>query len=428
MIRTDWVRPTIALASDPLGFLQSVVDHADPAETATALRLRGQDTFILTSAAVTFDVLTRWSPHTRLDRLSRGLGDVLGNSLLVTDGPHWRDQRKRAKRCVDRDARQGWSERLTRIVADELDTWPDLGVVDFYPRMNAVALAGATDLLFGGAGTADLSGLGVDLQVLMRLVRGVHGTGLRVPMAVPTPGNLRARVIGGRMREQIGTLRSARAQVADVDVDDLLTLLLVGHETVALALTFTLHLLATHEDVQADLRTRLAEDGDAEAVDSDAGALLDACLREAMRLYPPVWAMGRETVAQLPLESGSVRPGSQLLVPIAANHRRLDWYDSPHDFCPDRWLDGRTAGNPLAAFMPFGMGTRRCLGERAAWITLRSVVTAVLRRYRLIAVTGAPRLEPTVTLRPRSAVHALVERLGDPTPGREHTGNHWRNS
>jgi cytochrome P450 len=128
-------------------------------------------------------------------------------------------------------------------------------------------------------------------------------------------------------------------------------------------------------------------------------------LGEALRLFPPSWAIARQAVA--PWETGGhrIEPGDVVVLPPWVVHRDGRWWRQPQRCEPDRWAGETTAGHPRRAFFAFGAGARQCLGEGFAWTEGTLALAVIARRWRLEAVAGAPvRLDPLITLRPRHGV------------------------
>jgi cytochrome P450 len=176
--------------------------------------------------------------------------------------------------------------------------------------------------------------------------------------------------------------------------DEIMTLFMAGHETTANTLTWALFLLAQHEDVERRVALA-ARDGDR--------AYLERVVKEVLRIYPPAWIIGRETLRDVTLSDGSQIPAKTtvFMVPLLL-HRKPEYFTDPERFEPDRWLEGEPA--PFA-YIPFGGGARRCIGDEFALRETTIVLETLLRRYRFALEPGA-RVEtaPLVTLRPAGPV------------------------
>jgi cytochrome P450 len=197
--------------------------------------------------------------------------------------------------------------------------------------------------------------------------------------------------------------------------DEVVTLLLAGHETTALALTWTLHLLSRHPEV-AD---RIEAEVDAvvgplrlpEAADIPKLGYVTRVLTEALRLYPPAYLVGRETTRETDVGGYRTPSGTVLLMSQWVVHRDPRFFPEPHLFRPERWDGAQAQALPRFAYFPFGGGPRICIGQPLALMEAKLVLAAICQRFRLADATGQ-RIEPcpTVTLRPNPAVRLRVMR------------------
>ncbi len=176
--------------------------------------------------------------------------------------------------------------------------------------------------------------------------------------------------------------------------DEIMTLFIAGHETTANALTWALVLLAQNAEVDERLAAA------ARAGDSPYVA---RTVKEVLRLYPPAWIIGRETLQDVTLNGGVAIPErtTVFFAPLML-HRRPDFFADPERFDPDRWLGFEP---PPFAYVPFGGGARRCIGADFALSEIAIVLTALVSRFRFTLAPGATtRTAPLVTLRPAGPV------------------------
>jgi cytochrome P450 len=176
--------------------------------------------------------------------------------------------------------------------------------------------------------------------------------------------------------------------------DEIMTLFIAGHETTANLLTWTLYLLAQHPNVDARAG-EAAQRGDRDYV--------ERLIKEVLRLYPPAWIIGRESLRDVTLSDGSRIPAkvTLFLAPLLL-HRRADYFRDPDRFDPDRWLDFEP---PPFAYVPFGAGARRCIGEDFARNEAAIVLRVLLQRFGFTPAPGPQvRVAPLVTLRPAGPV------------------------
>jgi cytochrome P450 len=174
--------------------------------------------------------------------------------------------------------------------------------------------------------------------------------------------------------------------------DESITLLLAGHETTALALSWTWYLLARHPDVDGTLAAELERTLAGRPPSLGELAALrytEAVVLESMRLFPPAYAFGREAVADCELGGYPVPAGTTLFMSPWVMHRDPRFYDEPERFAPERWLDGLADRLPRFAYLPFGGGPRICIGNRFAMMEAVLILATVARR-RAPAPGAAP--------------------------------------
>ena len=198
--------------------------------------------------------------------------------------------------------------------------------------------------------------------------------------------------------------------------DEVITLFAAGHETTAVALTWTWYLLATHPDVQARFHAELDEViGDRPPTPEDLPnlTLTDQILTESMRLYPPIWSTGRMTFEPIELGGYRIPAGAALVAPQLIIHRDPRWFEEPLEFRPERWTPEFRENLPRFAYYPFGGGPRLCIGEGFAWMEAKLLLAALGQRWGMQHdANQAIELQPLVSLRPKGGMPMRVERRG----------------
>ena len=194
--------------------------------------------------------------------------------------------------------------------------------------------------------------------------------------------------------------------------DEVVTLVLAGHETTALVLFYTFYLLAQSPEsadrLAAELRDVL---GDRPPTAADVPNLryTEWVVRESMRLYPPAWGIAREALADCEIGGYHVPKGTQLFMIQWLVHRDGRWFDDPEAFRPERWDNDLIKRLPRCAYFPFGDGPRICIGNHFAMMEAVLILATIARRYRLEIEPGQTlELLPSITLRPR---HPILMRL-----------------
>lgn len=222
----------------------------------------------------------------------------------------------------------------------------------------------------------------------------------RAPASSPTtaPKDLLARLM--QARDEGGSLSEAALR------DEAMTLFLAGHETTALSLTYTLRLLAQHEHAAGRLHReldRVLAGRTPTMADLPDLPYTRAVIDEALRLYPPAWALGRSPVTDVVLGGVRVPKGTQIIICPWVLHRDARFFADPLRFAPERWLDGPAP--PRFAYLPFGAGPRVCIGQHFALAEAALILATLMQRadFELAASTELELL-PAVTLRPSGPV------------------------
>jgi cytochrome P450 len=196
--------------------------------------------------------------------------------------------------------------------------------------------------------------------------------------------------------------------------DEAITLMLAGHETTAIALTFTFMLLSKHPEVRVRLEAEIddvAGDRDLTHADMPRLAFTDRVVRESLRLYPPAWSIGREAIEDVELGGVRFERGTWFWFLPWTVHRDGRWYEEPERFDPDRWTDELTRRLPRFAYFPFSGGPRQCIGNAFATMEAVLCLATIARRFRLDLLPGrAVALLPTVTLRPKEGLPVRLSR------------------
>jgi cytochrome P450 len=200
------------------------------------------------------------------------------------------------------------------------------------------------------------------------------------------------------------------AGLGDTEIrDEAVTLMLAGHETTAQALTWTWYLLAQNPTASKRLAGELERVlGDRLPTVADVPGLpyTTAVFREALRVYPPVWALARIATRPVELNGLTLPEGRTVVMSQWVVHRDPACFDRPAAFLPERWLDGFQPAP--GTYFPFGAGSRICIGERFAMLEGTLVLATLARRWRLVPHDPAPRIDPRFTLRPHGGLAATV--------------------
>ena len=377
----------------------------------------------------------------------RVLQPTLGEGLLVAEGAHWRWQRRAAAPAFQpaklkalapamlkaaRDTRDRWlaaAGETLHLNHETMETTFAIILATMLSKPAAVETAG-----FEKAMAQTLQPVGWNLAVALA----------RLPRWTPYPGRRRAQRASAYLRDATAVLVAEHRRVG-VDrpdlltllesaddpetgrtlqdeqlVDNLLTFIAAGHETTALGLAWTLHLLAAHPQVEARALAEIdaVTNGDEVTPEHlDALPYLAQVFSEAMRLFPPAPLISRGAREATQLGGVKLEAGAAVVIPIYALHRHTRLWDDPGRFDPDRFEPQRSAGRHRFTFMPFGGGPHICIGAGFAMMEAVAVLAVLLQRVRVRPAAGAAEPTPVmrVTLRPFPELKMRAE-------AREHSG------
>jgi cytochrome P450 len=357
---------------------------------------------------------------------------LLGSGLLTADRDVHRQRRPVLQRAFHRGPMQRYGALIVQRAAQTSALWTGAVLIDIAAEMHRLTLAVTSQALFG----EDLSER--QASDLHWAVTAVASDDPLVSLLAPArrrsaaEGILRSFVahLVERRRQSpespedlLGILMSLAPEGHPAAVrqlyDDVLTMLLAGHDTIANALTWTWLLLARHSQCEQRLHAELA--GVLNGRLPDAGDLerlrfTRAVLAESLRLFPPAALLTRIALKDFELDTATIPAGWLVVVSQYVVHRDARFFADPLAFSPDRWLPspGRPPVSKLAYF-PFGTGPRACLGEGFAWMEGSLVLAVLAERWRVRPVApDAIETETRVTLRPKGPVWARLEPRGQP--------------
>ncbi|WP_276282694.1 cytochrome P450 [Halorussus caseinilyticus] len=422
-------------ARDPFRFLSALEQaYGDVVQ----FDLGPLNTYLLTDPADIERVLvSEVETFRKPDFQNDALGDLLGKGLLLSEGQQWRKQRQLANPAFDVNRVMAFADRIVAHNDDLLADWSDGATVNVEQDMTQVTLAVIVDLMLG----TDLDDRRVQTirEALMPLGARFEPDPVRfaAPQWLPMPGDSEYRtavetlegVIADIVADRRGThgdpetdegpndllsilLRAQdRGEQSDRQIrDEVMTMLLAGHDTTALTLTYTWYLLSQHPEVERRVHEEIEDvlDGDPPTM-ADVRDLtyVERVVDEAMRLYPPVYTMFREARESVELGGYRVPEGAAIMLSQWAMHRSERHWENPDAFDPDRWT--RDVDRPRFAYFPFGGGPRHCIGKHLAKLEAKLILARTAQRYRLeYTREGEPELWPTLTMHPRNGMPMRV--------------------
>lgn len=369
---------------------------------------------------------------------------LIGDGLFLSEGATWRRQRRLMQPAFHRERINGYGATMVAYAERALAEWRAGDIRDSYNDMSRLTMGIVAQTLFStdiwDESDTVARGLGAALEALSARVRSPQ---VLLPLGLPTPINRRLR----RARRQIdaivyriiatrrasgvvgddllGMLLAARdetgAPLPNLQVrDEVMTILVGGYETAADLLTCAWALLARHPEAEDALVTELRQvlSGRAPTVaDLPQLRYTGWIVAEALRLYPPAPALGREVVEPFDLAGYRVAKGTDLLVSQWVIHRDARYFADPDQFLPERWDDNLVGRLPRFAYFPFGGGPRICIGNNFALMEMTLILATVAQQYRLTLPDDRPIvMESLPTLRPKGGLSMRYQRRAGSAP------------
>jgi cytochrome P450 len=352
---------------------------------------------------------------------------LLGKGIMTSEGELWKRQRYMMQPFFHRRVVTQFAEVIAAANARFIARWEKLTargeLVNLTDEMSELTLEIVLRSIFG----TDLDRLaqqpgGNPFEVITK----EPGRNLQFAFKFRSLSKLVAQLLARRRSEGtehfdfLAMLMSARdkdtgAPMAERElIDEVMTLIVAGHETTASGLNWTWYLLSQHPQVTARLHAEI--DASAE-IDSPSLAQMEALtyaqqvVNEALRLYPPGWLLSRRTIEPDVLGGYPVPANTNVLLPLYLLHRHPEFWQEPERFWPERFAPEHEAARSRFAYMPFAAGPRHCIGETLALYEMLMHLYLVARRYRLTYVPEKPlELEAQINLRTRYPLHMRLER------------------
>ncbi len=353
---------------------------------------------------------------------------LLGKGLMTSEGELWTRQRYMIQPYFHRRIITRFAEVIGTANSQLLSRWEALErraePVNLTDEMSALTLEIVLRAIFG----RDLERMSQEIGGNpFEVVTREQGRNLQFAFKFRSLTKLVAGLIERRRREKdehfdyVAMLMSARDKESGEPmserqlIDEVLTLVVAGHETTASGLNWTWYLLSQHPEVEARLHAELGAAPEEEPAPSLAQmeqlTYAQQLINEALRLYPPGWLLSRRTVQPDVLSGYEIAAGTNVLLPLYLLHRHPRYWKDPERFLPERFAADHEAERPRFAYMPFAAGPRHCIGETFALYEMLMHLQRVAPHFRLVHVPDKPiELEAQINLRTRYPLHMRLER------------------
>lgn len=427
-------------ARDPLGFLTECSRRYGDVVRLSIPSL--PPAYLVSNPDLIEQVLVKENRNFIKDRDTRYVLGFLGNGLLTNEGASWRHQRRMTQPAFHRERVRAYGKSMVFYAERMLAGWKGGETRDVHEDMMRLTLEIVAECLFGKDVSAEETRAvaGALAEIMQRSNEQGSNLLLRaIPDAVPTPSNLRLRTSVRRLdeviygiisdrrqgrkigREDSGDLLSMLLGARDEDGnpigdrqlrDEIITIITAGHETTAISLSWIFHLLTGHPEVEARLLAELQDVlGHRPPMAGDLSRLryAEMVVKESMRLYPSVWAIGREALNACDLGGYRIPAGAQIILSQWVVQRDPRYFEEPSRFDPARWANGFEKLIPKYAYFPFGGGPRLCVGSSFATMEATLLLATIARRFR-VEVSGdyVAHPQPSITLRPKGGLPATL--------------------
>ncbi|MBB72849.1 MAG: hypothetical protein CMF50_10695 [Legionellales bacterium] len=363
---------------------------------------------------------------------------VLGRGLVVHNGSLWRNQRKRIQPQFHPKRIYSFIPLIIAETKQLLDRWEVAAQKNKTLSLNddimGLVLNMATHILFSKDFSGEIANTLNAVKIGNRMLRYKF----ILPDWVPTPANIRFKRALKRLHHNFRELITERSaatnkpddllsllleaqQQADSDITDevlmgeMQTFLVTGHETTGNTLLWALYELCRHPEIAEKVYTEVDTlNGRApELADLDSLPYCRMVIEETLRLYPPLWALIRQTMCETELGDYYIPSEANLFVSTYAAHRNPDYWPEPHRFDPERFSDENKQGRSKFAYIPFGIGPRVCIAGGLAMLQAHIILVMIAQRYRLLIQSFNPvNKDFFVTLKPREQIKVKLLRRG----------------
>ena len=368
---------------------------------------------------------------------------LVGNGLLTSEGEFWRKQRRLAQPAFHRQRLESLASMMTGAAETLAESWQPQTTngqpLDVANEMMRLTLQIVGQALFSVDISAAADKIGEAVAIALEHVNYRSLQPFALPERVPTRRNRRFRrarqtidtlvhnIIAERQRsaehsaddrgDLLSLLLAARDEAtglgmsSDQLLDEVKTIILAGHETTAVTLSWAWYLLAQHPQIERNLHDELDSvlGGRTPALDDLARLpYTRMVVDETLRLYPSVWAIARQTMEEDEIQGYHIPAKAPLVMSQYVTHRHPEFWDNPDTFEPERFTRGDEE-RPRFAYFPFGGGPRICIGNNFALMEAQLLLATLAQRYRFTLVPQRPVVpEATVTLRPKYGIQMTL--------------------
>lgn len=406
--QTPLVGAMLKFTKDPLRFLEWAQTLNEPVVYDKAM---GQYYYIVYDADLIDHVLIKNAKNYKKNHILKFWDDYFGEGLLTADGETWQKDRRMIQPLFTKDKIQAYTRKFDEVGNEFFSSWKvgDKKTIDL--EMNELSMNLFMETILGAKLTHEqYVSVSHDFEVcaayfrfssdpmgmyVSKLPRHLVPQKLKYKKAIKSLHQLIERIVTAKKKDietgktnvdLVTTLLKARYEngnlISEANLrDQVMTFFQAGHETSALTLSYVIHQLSVHPDIQLKLRAELKSIFKDGKYDFESAPLLNGVILESMRLFSPSWMLGRDAVNDDKMGEFDVPAKAMVIVPTWAKHRNPKVYDRHEEFVPERWTPEFEAKLRKGDYLPFGVGSRMCIGATFAMYEMKYAVANLYMKF-----------------------------------------------
>lgn len=366
---------------------------------------------------------------------------VLGDGILTSEGETHLNDRRMLQPAFHKEKINGYIEEMYNICKTHVNSWPDEGEIQLAPEMMSLTLKIVSQTLFGADSLEYEEELHKNLDIavdraaltVLPSFSALDNSGLPwfkdYKKAAENLTNITKKIIEKRRQENterndllgmlLSTTKANGEKLSEEEIiEQALTILISGHETESVLLTWAIARIGTQEKIREQLYESLSQASwiaeDRAPLMSELGSnpLLESVIKETLRVHPPLWLIMRQAVEDVTIHGVFIPKGTQVVVSPYITHRDPRIFNKPGSWNPDRWAGDFEKTVPKGSYFPFSYGVRKCIGDQMAMTEARVILSYILSNYEVrVSKNGVPKANPRTTLRAEGAVISKISRV-----------------
>ena len=366
---------------------------------------------------------------------------VLGDGILTSEGEVHLNDRRMIQPAFHKEKINSYIEEIYSICKTHVDAWPEEGEIQLAPEMMSLTLKIVSQTLFGADSLEYEEELHRNLDIavdraaltVLPSFSALDNSGLPwfkdYKKAAENLTNITKKIIEKRRKENIerndllgmllSTTKANGEKLTEEEIiDQSLTILISGHETESVLLTWAIARIGTQEKIRRQLQQSLCEtswikeERAPSLTELGNNELLESAIKETLRVNPPLWLIMRQAIEDVTICGVFIPKGTQVVLSPYITHRNSKIFTKPGSWDPSRWNDNFEKTLPKGSYFPFSYGVRKCIGDQMAMTEARVILSYILSRYIVqVDKSGVPKVNPRTTLRAEGPVPSKIKRI-----------------